>query len=51
LNKIIKLLIGAGSKEPAFSPSQIKILFLSVALGFTFLLIVTTLITVTGTLL
>jgi high-affinity K+ transport system ATPase subunit B len=48
LNKIFKLLIGVGSNEPTFTPSPIKILILSVALGFIFLLIVTALITTTG---
>jgi len=51
LNKIIKLLIGVGSNEPTFIPSPLKILLISVTLGFIFLLIVTSLITVTGTLL
>jgi|TARA_B100001939_G_scaffold167413_1_gene144349 hypothetical protein len=51
LNKIIKLLIGVGSNEPTFTPSPLKILLISVTLGFIFLLIVTSLITVTGTLL
>jgi len=51
LNKIIKLLIGVGSKEPTFNPSPIKILLISITLGFIFLLIITFLITVTGTML
>jgi hypothetical protein len=51
LNKIIKLLIGVGSNEPTFTPSPLKILLISVTLGFIFLLIVTSLITITGTLL
>jgi len=51
LNKIIKLLIGVGSSEPTFLPSPVKILILSITLGFIFLLIVTTLIIITGALL
>jgi len=51
LNKILKLLIGVGSNEPTFTPSPIKILLLSVSLGFIFLLIVTSLIALTGTIL
>tara|TARA_A200000113_G_scaffold63998_1_gene55133 strand:- start:386 stop:541 length:156 start_codon:yes stop_codon:yes gene_type:complete len=51
LNKVIKLLIGVGSSEPMFSPSPIKIILISIILSFVFLLIVTTLIIITGTLL
>jgi len=51
LNKIIKLLIGVGSSEPIFSPSPVKILLLSITLGFIFLLIDTPLIIITGALL
>jgi len=51
LNKVIKLLIGVGSSEPTFLPSPLKILLLSIILGFIFLSIVTTLIIITGTIL
>tara|TARA_B100000035_G_scaffold91213_1_gene76997 strand:- start:479 stop:634 length:156 start_codon:yes stop_codon:yes gene_type:complete len=51
LNKVIKLLIGVGSSEPTFLPSPLKILLLSIILGFIFLSIVTILIIITGTLL
>jgi len=51
LNKVVKLLIGVGSKEPTFIPSPIKILLLSLILGFIFILIITTLIIFTGSLL
>tara|TARA_E500000178_G_scaffold305193_1_gene316492 strand:- start:248 stop:403 length:156 start_codon:yes stop_codon:yes gene_type:complete len=51
LNKVIKLLIGVGSDEPTFLSSPLKILLLSIILGFIFLSIVTTLIIITGTIL
>ncbi|MGB1460034.1 MAG: hypothetical protein ACPG78_01680 [Gammaproteobacteria bacterium] len=51
MNKVVKLLIGVGSKEPTFIPSPIKILLLSLILGFIFILIITTLIIFTGSLL
>jgi len=51
LNKVVKLLIGVGSTEPTFIPSPIKILLLSLVLGFIFILIITTLIIFTGSLL
>ncbi|MDA0754834.1 MAG: hypothetical protein O3A43_02230 [Proteobacteria bacterium] len=51
MTKIFKLLIGAGSEEQLSNPSPLKILMLSVCLGFLFLAIVTTFIIFTGTVL
>jgi hypothetical protein len=48
LTKIFKLLIGAGSEEKLYNPSPLKILMLSICLGFIFLAIVTFFIITTG---
>ncbi|MDA9805232.1 hypothetical protein N9C67_04400 [Gammaproteobacteria bacterium] len=48
MTKIFKLLIGVGSEEQLSNPSPLKILMLSVCLGFVFLAIVTTFIIFTG---
>jgi len=48
LIKVFKLLIGVGSKETLINPSPIKILFISICLGFIFLALVTFFIIITG---
>jgi hypothetical protein len=48
LTKIFKLLIGVGSEEKLYNPSPLKILMLSICLGFIFLAIITFFIITTG---